>query len=247
MREKTMQLRLLTFNIRHGKGMDGQVNLQRTADVIKYANADMIGLNEVDKHFSERSAFIDQTAWLAKELSMEYAYGPAISIQKGKEVKVRQYGNALLTRFPIVERNNHLFNILPGIIEGRSILETKVLIKDQMVYVFVTHLSLSPFLHRKQTEQVIQRVRHRDGPVIVMGDWNMKPHSKGWNQIEHFLTDAWKASAKEGMGKTYPSYRPRNRLDYIFVSSHFQIMSSEVLTICPDASDHLPVIAIVEI
>jgi endonuclease/exonuclease/phosphatase family metal-dependent hydrolase len=239
-----MQLRLLTFNIRHGKGIDGQLSLQRTADVIKHANADMIGLNEVDKHFSKRSAFIDQAAWLAKELCMEYAYGPAISIQKGKEEIVRQYGNVLLTRFPIVEWHNHLFNILPGIIEGRSLLETKVLIEDRIVRVFVTHLSLAPFLHRKQTQKVIQRVRHSDSPVIVMGDWNMKPHSKGWNQIARHLTDVWTAK-KEENGNTFPSYRPRNRLDYIFVSSHFQIMSSEVLTTCPEASDHLPVVAIV--
>lgn len=56
-----IKIRLLTFNIHHGKGLDRKVNLQRISHVIKSVNADVIGINEVDKNFSNRSNYVDQT------------------------------------------------------------------------------------------------------------------------------------------------------------------------------------------
>ena len=55
----------MTFNIHHGKGVDKQANLSRIAEVIDICNADIIGLNEVDRHFSKRSLYEDQAGWLA--------------------------------------------------------------------------------------------------------------------------------------------------------------------------------------
>ena len=46
-----LELKVMTFNIRHGKGMDERVNLERIAKVINKNSVDIIGLNEVDNHF----------------------------------------------------------------------------------------------------------------------------------------------------------------------------------------------------
>lgn len=234
-----MQLKIMTFNIRHGRGMDGEVNLSRIANLIRENAADIIGLNEVDRHFSERSDFIDQAAWLADCLQMDYAYGPAISLDPKTSTTQRQYGNALLSRYPIASINNYRFHF--GVVEDRSLLETTVLINEQPFQAFVTHLSLDPLTHKKQTNFILDQVKQDENPVVLLGDWNMKPGSRAWRRITRHLTDAWDC-AGEGAGFTFPSLRPRVRLDYIFLNRHFHIENVEVITTVPEASDHLPLV-----
>ncbi|WP_307891629.1 endonuclease/exonuclease/phosphatase family protein [Bacillus swezeyi] len=238
-----MEITIMTFNIHHGKGADKRLDLQRIADVITESDADIIGLNEVDKHFSKRSDYEDQVAWLASQLQMYHAYSPSLSLSSGQASPERQYGNALLSRFPIVEEKHHLFNFVTGLIEGRSLLETTVRIDQKLFRLFVTHFSLNPFLHRKQTDFLLERILKLEEPAVVMGDFNMKPHSKGWQKVAGALYDTWK-EAGEGPGFTYPSHRPKKRLDYVFTSPSLHVSKAEVVTIDPSASDHLPLKAV---
>jgi endonuclease/exonuclease/phosphatase family metal-dependent hydrolase len=165
----------MTFNIHHGKGVDKQVDLYRIAEVIENSHADIIGLNEVDKQFSKRSSFVDQISWLAKQLKLEHAFSSSLSISNKNSSTVRQYGNALLSRYPIISNKSHSFNYISGLIEGRSLLETTIQINKQLYMIMVTHLSLNPYLHRKQTDYILNRVQKCPYPIIIMGDWNMKP------------------------------------------------------------------------
>lgn len=240
-----MNLSIMTFNIHHGKGSDRRLDLQRIADLIAESGADIIGLNEVDRHFSKRSRYEDQISWLAKELKMEHAYCPSLSLRSECSSPARQYGNALLTRFPIVDDRHHKFDFVRGVIEGRSLLETAVQIDGRLVYLFVTHVSLNPFLHRKQTGYIVRRIKQLDQPAIVLGDWNMKPRSGGWKTVTELLSDVWEA-AGGGPGFTYPSRRPKKRLDYIFASPCLQAVQAEVVTMNPGASDHLPLKAVIK-
>jgi endonuclease/exonuclease/phosphatase family metal-dependent hydrolase len=234
----------MTFNIHHGRGRDKQLDLNRIAELIEGSGADIIGLNEVDKHFSKRSDNIDQISWLAKQLNMQHAFSPSLSLRFKKTSPVRQYGNALLSRYPIVNAKSHLLNILPGIVEGRSILEATLQINEKCLKINVTHLSLNPILHRKQTNFMINQFNNTSDPTIVMGDWNMKPESKDWRKMTHEFQDAWTIAGK-GTGFTYPSLRPRTRLDYLFVSPHFRVIDADIITNNPKASDHLPLKATV--
>lgn len=232
----------MTFNIHHGKGIDKQADLYRIAEVIDQCDADIIGLNEVDKHFSKRSLFEDQISWLAKQLSMEHAFSPSITIKSKNSTKVQQYGNALLSRHSIITKKNHLFNFIPGLIEGRSLLEAAIRINGHLFHINVTHLSLIPFLHKRQTDFIISQLSKNTEPTIIMGDWNMKPGSRGWKKITRNFQDAWHIEGK-GAGYTYPSLHPRTRLDYIFVSQNLKVADVQVLKKMPKASDHLPLIA----
>ena len=117
-----MKFSIMTFNIHHGKGRDRRVDLGRTAGVIAQSGCDIIGLNEVDRHFSNRSDYEDQIGRLAEQLNMHYAYCPSLSLSSGDSSEKRQYGNALLTRFPIKKERHHSFNFVKGLIEGRSLL-----------------------------------------------------------------------------------------------------------------------------
>ncbi len=238
-----LEFKIMTYNIHHGMGIDKRLDLYRIAEVIDNSNADIIGLNEVDKLFSKRSDYEDQVDWLAKQLKMESAFGPSLSLKSDKSTTERQYGNALLSRYSIVNQKNHLFNFMPGLIEGRSMLETTIRIKDKLVQVYVTHLSLNPLLHRRQTDFIIKRYQNNSHPMILMGDCNMRPRSTAWNKITNELQDVWRVVG-DGNGYTYPSLQPRFRLDYIFVSPKIRVIAADIVTKIPKASDHLPLKAI---
>lgn len=231
----------MTFNIHHGRGSDKVVDIDRIAKVINKSDAHIIGLNEVDKHFSKRSMYEDQVSALAKRLKMNAVYGPTLTIKsRRKENKVRQYGNALLTRFPLRNQKNHQFNFIPGLIEGRALLEARITINEIELTVLVTHFSLNPILQQIQTKAVLSKIKDSKNPIILLGDLNLKPKSVRWNQINHFLSDSFEAIGKAD-GHTYPSSNPRKRLDYIFLSPSLQVVNSQVLGNLPTASDHLPV------
>ncbi len=232
----------MTFNIHHGKGMDKQADLYRIAEVIHKSDADIIGLNEVDKHFSKRSLYEDQASWIANQLKMDLVFSPSISIKSKRSTEMRQYGNALLSRFPIIEKKIHVFKNRSGLLEGRSLLEGTIQINKQLFRIHVTHLSLNPFLHKKQSDFIISQSQKDSHPIIIMGDWNMKPGSKGWRKLTHEFQDVWNILGKDA-GYTYPSLHPRTRLDYIFVSRNLKVIEAEVVTTMPKASDHLPLIA----
>lgn len=245
----------MTFNIHHGKGTDGKINLKRIAEVIQESDADIIGLNEVDRQFSKRSAYIDQVAWLADFMQMNHAFGASVSLKSKRNYSkktgdgsftVREYGNALLSKHPILSHKNHPFHSNVRLIEGRSLLEASISVNKQMVSVFTTHLSLNPFLHRKQTDLIFKKISQSPNPTIVFGDWNMRPNKKAWQKMtEHFI-DTWSIQQPE-QGFTFPSTRPRARLDYIFASQDFSVINASVVTKIPNASDHLPLEATLKI
>lgn len=242
-----MKVTVMTFNIHHGKGADGRLDLGRIAGVIEESEADIIGLNEVDNGFSGRSGFADQLSWLAERLKLHASYGPALTLSSRKNGSPRQFGNAVLSRFPIVEtKNRAFFSPRIGMAEGRAYLQAEVAVSSHILNIYVTHLSLHPLRHGKQLDAICRIAAEERGPVIWMGDWNMRPGSRAWRKITAYLRDAASA-VPSSVGCTFPSHRPRLRLDHIFVNRHLQIETAEVVKLCPEASDHLPLKAILHL
>lgn len=56
---QAVRIRVLAYNIKHGEGMDGQVNLERAARVIRSLNPDLVTLQEIDNQ-TTRTDGIDQ-------------------------------------------------------------------------------------------------------------------------------------------------------------------------------------------
>ena len=229
----------MTYNIHHGKGIDKQTDLHRIADIIEKSKADIIGLNEVDRNFSRRSDYEDQINWLAKQLNMYQGFSPSISLSSKNQANVREYGNALLSRYPITTKKSHSFHLKPGLAEPRSLLEASIQINGKLVRFYVTHLSLNSSLHRKQSNFIIHQLDKCSHPMIIMGDWNMRPGSNKWCNITKRFQDVWNL-AGNGTGFTYPSKKPRIRLDYLFVSQEVLVVDVELVKILSKASDHLP-------
>ena len=133
--------RVLSFNIHHGQGLDGNLDLQRIADVIKTSDADIVGLQEVDKGWS-RSDFVDQTTWLAETLDMRAVFGANLDLEpENPGESRREYGTAILTKRPILEWDNTLLPLIGG--EQRGLLRVRVAVRGVPVKVYNTHLEHS--------------------------------------------------------------------------------------------------------
>src|SRR5215203_5574817 len=87
-------LRVMTYNIHVGVGMDKKLDLKRIADVINQERPDIVGLQEVDRHV-KRTEGKDEIAELAAMTRMQFAFAPNLDYQGGK------YGIAILSRLPI--------------------------------------------------------------------------------------------------------------------------------------------------
>lgn len=225
-----ISLKVMTYNIRYGKGEDDHVDLMRIVDVINNAMADIIGLQEVER-FSPRSQFVNQIRFLAANLGFYGVYGPAFSIGP------YTYGNAILSRYPILS-----WEVVPisSSREPRNFIIATISIKGTPITFVNTHLGLSHAERMEHIEKIIEVIGDREEPVIVAGDWNATPSSPEIARIQEFLRDAH-SEVGQGLGLTFPSNNPLYRIDYIFTSKHSSLQKVE--TIESLASDHRPVIA----
>lgn len=236
------ELKVMLYNMHHGIGADGRPNLERIARLVNETGVDVVGFNEVDRFFAKRSGFVDQFGWFCKQLQLQCAFGASITRKKGDAV--REYGNALFSRFPILSQQNHgLRTRGVPVSEPRAVLEAEIdLGTSHTAKIFLTHLSLIPVLRRIQSSLIVERLRHQTGHVILMGDMNMTPGSGTWHRFSSILTDAVKAVHDTPLF-TFPSIRPITQKDYIFTSSAIRIQKVQTLTDHPYTSDHLPVMA----
>lgn len=232
----------MTYNIHHGKGTDGKVNLRRIAQVIEQSEAELVALNEVDKHFSKRSNYVDQATWLAQRLNMNMVFGASVSLNE----ESRQYGNAFLSRYPVLSFKNHSIHFGTSLVEERSVLESTFLINGKRLKAYVTHVSMFPFAHRKQINLIIEKISNDSEPYLLFGDWNMTSKSKAWKKISMHASDSW-STVNQTKGSTFPSIWPFLRLDYIFSSPSIPIVEATIIQGVSMASDHLPLRAIFRI
>ncbi|MEO1530005.1 MAG: endonuclease/exonuclease/phosphatase family protein, partial [Planctomycetota bacterium] len=97
---ETARLRVLTYNIHHGRGTDGKFDYERLARTIAKLKPDVVALQEVDNQ-TTRSSGVDQAKELGRRLQMHHVFGNAMDFAGG------QYGEAVLSRFPILKSKTH--------------------------------------------------------------------------------------------------------------------------------------------
>jgi endonuclease/exonuclease/phosphatase family metal-dependent hydrolase len=234
-------VRATSFNIRHGVGADGRLDLERTAATVAAAGSELIGLQEVDRHFGARSGFVDQAAWLGERLGLEVVYGAAVDRPPPSPgAPRRQYGNALLSAHPVLAwRNIPLPR--PGRGEQRCLLDALVDVDGTPVRVLTTHLQHDSPVDRMAQADAI--VAHLDGiarPVVLAGDLNARPRTREVRRLTAVLVDAW-ATAGRGRGYTFDARTPHARIDYVLSSPDLEATRAEVTAAL--ASDHRPVTA----
>ena len=235
------ELTVMVYNIRHGRGIDDVVDLERIASVIRSARPDIVALSEVDR-ITARTGGVDQAAALARMLDMHLAYGANIPYQGGL------YGNAVMSRFPIDFATNLP---LPSQSEQRGLLHVRLDVGGKKLHFLATHLGLSAAERELQFATIAEYVARLEGPVILGGDFNTG--SGADRALGPGMRDAWLLQFEKGLGSprsglTFPSSRPSDRIDYIFLSEEIDLHGEDpVRTLSSLASDHLPVIARVAI
>jgi endonuclease/exonuclease/phosphatase family metal-dependent hydrolase len=208
------ELRVATFNIRHGVGSDGHLDLRRTAAEIRALGADVVGLQEVDDSFGPRSAYEDQAARLGELLGMETCFGAAIDRPPSSEgAPRRRYGPAMLTRGEIVSNESQLLPADPRfgpLLEPRALLTARIRLpggapgaEDDMLTVFVTHLDNDRREHRAaQVRRIIERSVHVRGPAVLLGDMNS---DQACPELRQLALYGWRESAADISGRPAPS------------------------------------------
>ncbi|MGY1735525.1 endonuclease/exonuclease/phosphatase family protein [Geodermatophilus sp. SYSU D00684] len=243
-------VRLVTFNTHHGVGDDRRHDLPRLAKVLAAADADVICLQEVDRHFGERSEDVDQALLLSRALDMQLAWGPAIDEARPGDAPRRQYGNALLARLPILVSDVHP---LPGSGEPRSALRTLVELDGGALWVTTTHLTTrSPEERAAQVDLLAALTTEPMATGVLVGDLNAGPDAPELAGLRGRFTDAWEAAGERedqarwrfwqrDEGLTHPARAPHVRIDQVWVTPGIQVAGARVLD-GAGASDHLPLV-----
>jgi endonuclease/exonuclease/phosphatase family metal-dependent hydrolase len=230
-------LSVMTFNIHAGAGSDGAFDLPRVADAIREQQPDVVGLQEVDVHWSERSGFADEAAELARSLGMAVRFAPIYDLPGSPR---RQYGVAVLSRYPVLRAANHSITRLstqdPDAVPAPApgFAEAVIGAPGGPVAVYVTHLDFRPDPAVRAT-QVREMLAIMRGPrQVLLGDFNAEPGAPE-------LAPLWERLADAGGTATFPADAPVKRLDYVTASGGYRVVDVRVPATL--ASDHRPVVA----
>ncbi len=241
--DKTQPLRVLCYNIHYGQGTDGQYNLKRLAAVIKKTRPDLVALQEVDVGV-RRSGRVHQAQRLSQLTGMEVRFGPTQHYQGGL------FGNAVLTRLPILDVSIHPLPYTESTPDRttypRGAIAVTVRTPDGNPLLFIsTHFQHNVPEDRLAEAQAINQLfgNEQKLPAILAGDMNAVPDSA---PIQELLKQ-WTPAIESPPQPSAPSPKPSVRIDYLFYRSpeSFRFLEAEVIDE-PVASDHRPVLAILE-
>jgi endonuclease/exonuclease/phosphatase family metal-dependent hydrolase len=244
-----MEIKIVTYNIHRAIGIDRRFKPERIAVILNKLDADVVLLQEVDEG-APRSRELNLAKEIAQACDYPYfALGHNVSLRKG------YYGNATLSRFPILRERN--IDLTIGLKKRRGCQHTTLNISSKSntlneLDIFNLHLGLSAKERQKQAALLFKSQefkRCENGmPIIIAGDFN------DWRSLLRALfvvgkdfycaTDKVRITGDIAL-KTYPSFAPRGGLDRIDYRGQLELMSVKRHSRKPAkiASDHLPVIA----
>ena len=232
-------IRVMTYNIHTGIGMDKKLDLARVAQVINQQHPDLVGLQEVDRGVT-RTQGIDEIAELARLTNMNYDFAFNLRYQGG------QYGVAILSRFPIQAHEHRMYQNTREA-ERRGFVRIVVSVNGTQVSFVTTHLDYQYEDGRVfEAQQLLSRLKDVKGPLIVVGDFNDIPAGDAYKLMRDQFDDAWDTHPAD-QGFSYPADKPAKRIDYILFRRNDGIRAKQARIVTTLASDHVPVVADLEI
>lgn len=237
------RIRVLTYNIHHGQGTDGRIDLERIARVIRSANPDVVALQEVDRR-TGRSGGVDQAETLGQLTGMTAVFGKAFDFDGG------EYGNAVLSRLRVTGHEVHPLPKRSGH-EDRALLEVRVGNTEKgsaesSLTFFSTHLDH----HRNESDRMtaVAKIAARISAdtvrsYLLAGDLNARPNS----QTMRAFRERWSIATGSEPLLTAPARNPRAQIDYVLFRPRagWRVVEVRVLDE-PIASDHRPLLAVLE-
>jgi endonuclease/exonuclease/phosphatase family metal-dependent hydrolase len=233
-------LRVMSYNIHVGVGMDKKLDLPRIAGVINAQHPDLVGLQEVDRGVA-RTQRIDEIAEIANLTRMDYAFAFNLYYQGG------QYGVAILSRFPITATDHRLYQNTREA-ERRGFIRAEVSVRGRLINFVTTHLDYQYEDGRLfEAQQLLSALKDLKNPLIVVGDLNDIPTGQAYQLMRYQFGDAWTERRAADEGFSYPADKPAKRIDYIFFRSTDRVRTKRAWIVNTLASDHVPVVADLEI
>ena len=246
-------LRCMTLNVAHARRSGphhlfvrrerAEANLERIAWAIMREAPDVVALQEADAP-SLWSGRFNHVEHLAKVAGFNHLFhGEHVCLWRGRRRIC--YGSAILSRFPLADVTSHRFaRSLPtptkGFVAATLRIPGRVGAPLRVVSV---HLDFSR--KRVRQDQVLHMagmLAGHAGPLLVLGDFNCQWEGRE-DTLQLLAGQLGVRPYRPASGElfTFPSRRPRKRLDWILASRDLDFRSYQVL---PDRlSDHLPVVA----
>jgi endonuclease/exonuclease/phosphatase family metal-dependent hydrolase len=252
-----VRLRLLTFNIAHARGalplhqgfrseVKIRSNLMKISRFIQRVNADIVALQEIDENSRWNGSF-DHLAFLSANTGLAHAVHGVNNRRAGRFHL--NYGNAVLSRFPIVHSETTPFGI--GQLGGKGFVFAEIDVAKKgrlpLVNVHLHHSSrpqrlkqVSRLMHYL-TEQRAQRAARWQTPPIVCGDFNNPSHRPDATAtLLGYFEQFNNYNLLPKTGRTFPSLLPTRALDYLFLPE--ECREPQVQIIRSLLSDHCPVL-----
>ena len=225
-------LRLASYNVHRAIGRDRRTMPKRILEVLREIDADVVALQEVEASDSGE----DMLAWLAAETGFHAVAGTTLIRHDG------HYGNGLLSRCPIAH-TQHCDLSWRGR-EPRGAIAADIVCNGSGLRVVATHLGLRPAERRAQVHQLLQLFSWRpDDRAVLMGDLNE------WFLWGRPLRRLHRYFKRTRALPTFPATMPVLALDRVWahpesILTRLQVHKSRCARL---ASDHLPLVATVEI
>lgn len=238
---------VMTYNI-YGARPNGvpDTDLKAIAKTIIDSKADLVALNEVDAFTTRNGKDRHLARDLASLTGMNWYFAKAMDFYGG------EYGDAILSKFPILESKRYSLSVADGVGgELRSVAMIKVKKDDKEFYFTATHLDHLQIEDNRilQANQLKQIVTDLNKPLILAGDFNAKPESQTITIVKSYMT----LGCRQQCAFTYPSGggsygAPDKTIDYIMYSptDKFTINNYNAIPYLPN-SDHAPVVATIEV
>jgi endonuclease/exonuclease/phosphatase family metal-dependent hydrolase len=229
-------MRIVTYNIHKGRGMDGRISVKRIAEVLGDLDADIIALQEV---FSHGDSHAGQVEMLASHLGLKAAFGCT------RHHRGRPYGNAILTRWPILESCD--MDISWQHREKRGCIRTDLKTPRGTLHVFNIHMGTSYFERRHQVRSLMSSKQLHDdlsGPRVLVGDFNEWIRGLTTRMLSQKF-ESLNLELHVRKRRSYPGLLPILHLDHIYFERPVHIEKAELIRtkLAKIASDHLPLIA----
>lgn len=233
-------VRVLTYNIRHGQGMDGRFDLPRLAGVLKSIQPDVVALQEVDQG-TERAGGVNQLDELGRMTGMHAAFGKAMNYMGGA------YGVAVLSRWPFLSRENHPLPVAAAN-EPRTALSVRLGMggRGPLLQFASTHLDYGrdPEHRLAQARQINELLGRGERQLAILaGDMNARADT----EVIQTLETKWTRASAADPPPTDATWRPRSRVDHVFFrpAESWRVIEWTVIDETV-ASDHRPLLVVLE-
>jgi endonuclease/exonuclease/phosphatase family metal-dependent hydrolase len=221
-----------TYNIHTCVGVDRRYDPPRVAKVLRELAADVIALQEVDVRHRDGARHVDQWRYFAEETGLAAIPSPSTRDARGR------FGNAILTRWPVVAVRQLDLSVDGR--EPRGAIDADLAVGNRILRVVATHFGLRSPERQSQTERLLDALEQGDGVrrdgIVLMGDLNE------WRGRRGGIPAMDQAIGRAPAPRTFPSWCPLLPLDRIYAG-----LCTELAHVVPHrsplarvASDHLP-------